>query len=490
MNSKQKFHMKNQSFISAVFGSAAVIFLSAASVIQASGLVPCGGPGEKSCTICDFFEMSQRALSYLMFGVIPGLAALILVMGGGYLLWTKGDPTAYNRAKSIMKVSLYGFIIIFSGWLFVNTFFMAFGVLDFEGFSLRQTWWKVNAKCSSPPPPVTGCNDNHLENDEQCDPSAPDSEYAAKYGWSKDMIALVKSKCSATTCTAEWCGDGKVTGDEKCDPEETKEACITRLKAGGDSKAEETCGKIIDKHLCKSDCTLLPSEPCASDAQKALIGEGCWPDNSSGGNGCRRGKYICDPDTNKVVCKLIEPPVNDECCLDGGKNLSTGSFKIVRGQAISSATCTVVCQYLSGTNCSEACSGQPASGGIDCSKLCAKIKGVWAGASCQQFCAMYAGMTGGSFTCDKVCAKSGMVCIGVGLTNVAKNKCIYIVHHEGGNCDPSGNQASNNCRATYTISGALCCEPETCKDEYKPCCSNVGSSGVQFSVGETACYCR
>jgi len=108
-----------------------------------------------------------------------------------------------------------------------------------------------------------------------------------------------------------------------------------------------------------------------------------------------------------------------------------------------------------------------------------------------------------SIDCDTVCHKKNMMCIGVGLSDYKKNKCVSVIHHIMGDCNLSENLASNDCRAKYCLTDAICCDGGTCTDEMKPCCkkgetiydrytlrSYTSSGGAQFSVGETACYCK
>ena len=120
------------------------------------------------------------------------------------------------------------------------------------------------------------------------------------------------------------------------------------------------------------------------------------------------------------------------------------------------------------------------------------------------------------YTCDEVCAARGQKCIGVGLTNPATNHCVSVVHHAGYMCELSGNlQQGSGCSDAYysTFGGATCLELSSpCKSEWEPCGTYDGTvyyrtngydaiaidtsgavkgkSYVQFSVGETACYCQ
>ena len=108
------------------------------------------------------------------------------------------------------------------------------------------------------------------------------------------------------------------------------------------------------------------------------------------------------------------------------------------------------------------------------------------------------------YTCDEVCAARGQKCIGVGLTNVATNRCVSVIHHSYGICELSENlQRGSGCSDNRTVMhGYTCLELSSpCKPEWEPC-SIAGNWSivqglaikdqryVEFTVGETACYCQ
>ena len=98
------------------------------------------------------------------------------------------------------------------------------------------------------------------------------------------------------------------------------------------------------------------------------------------------------------------------------------------------------------------------------------------------------------YTCDEVCAARGQKCIGVGLTNVAVNRCVSVVHDIGFNCELSENleQGSGCSNANYFFVTSCLEYSSPCKPEWEPCGtdSSTGEKHPIFSVGETACYCQ
>ena len=101
--------------------------------IKAGGLVPCGGPGEKPCTLCDLFVMFQRYVNGLLFIVIPPMAILMIAIGGFMLVLAHtspggGAPETIKKAKTLFKTVIIGLILIYGAWIFVNTFLQFIGI--------------------------------------------------------------------------------------------------------------------------------------------------------------------------------------------------------------------------------------------------------------------------------------------------------------------------------------------------------------------------
>lgn len=455
-------------FVSLLFLSLFLLFCAAPAVFAAEQLVPCGGPGQHSCTICDFFEMTKRATNYIIFGIIPVTAAFLLLLGGSYLIWTKGDPKALTNAKTAIRVTIYGFVGVFVGWVFLNTAFMAFGVADWNGFRLDESWWKISAKCSVSWEEKESCGDGILQDGENCDPKMTIEGCQGKFGYSAELCEIVKSKCDPKTCTAEWCGDGIKQENEKCDPNEPVDLCVERTKW-----KESKCLDFVQS--CGQDCEILKKDACGEGEDKSKIGMGCWLSNdiTKPEKYCQRGKYICDEDPesptyDKIICKPLKPKLLDECCYDRGEGLDKVKFEIVR-----------IRDYVKLGSVSDL--DQIAGGGTIGQMIPCMSK---------------------SINCDTVCRKKNMVCIGVGLISWQKNKCVSVIHHDANDCNLSTNLASNDCRSNYCLTDAVCCEGGKCKEKLEPCCDPekkekdpywqmvLTGTGAKFSVGETACYCK
>ena len=200
------------------------------------------------------------------------------------------------------------------------------------------------------------------------------------------------------------------------------------------------------------------------------------------GDGILQSNEECEPGLSHADCnefyKVVtkeepvateeRPVIQDRCgTANGGKDLTDPgvSFDIVRAQ-----------EYLQG-------------GGVQN----------------QNNAVIFNNFFGKSYTCDEVCASRGQVCIGVGLTNVAVNRCVSVVHHIGNICEISENlQQGSGCGDSYRVSNMTCLEISSpCRPGLEPCGiykgnarydqeygAVPGQSYAQFSVKETACYCQ
>ena len=94
------------------------------------------------------------------------------------------------------------------------------------------------------------------------------------------------------------------------------------------------------------------------------------------------------------------------------------------------------------------------------------------------------------FTCDEICKQRNKVCIGVGLADVARNHCATVRHDVAYDCNYSGNLTLNTCRTGFSGMMSGCCEKgvECNKPIHIHCCDT--GEGVEFAVGESACYCK
>ncbi len=119
-----------------------------AGPVFASGLVPCGGPGEKACDLCFLFSMIKGVVDFFLFTIIPLAAVLIFAVCGFNLMANRGNPDTTSKTKKVLYSTAIGLIIVFAGWALVNTIFTAIGFTTWQ--SSEGKWWKFELVCESP----------------------------------------------------------------------------------------------------------------------------------------------------------------------------------------------------------------------------------------------------------------------------------------------------------------------------------------------------
>ncbi|MFH1423438.1 MAG: hypothetical protein ABIG29_00575 [Candidatus Nealsonbacteria bacterium] len=103
-------------------------------------LVQCGGDGQSECTFCSFFDMISRAVQIIILMVVPLVATLMLVVGGAMLLFAGADPGLLTKAKSLIKSTIIGLVVIFAAFLIIGTILSAIGLAGWTE-SFYKNWW-------------------------------------------------------------------------------------------------------------------------------------------------------------------------------------------------------------------------------------------------------------------------------------------------------------------------------------------------------------
>ena len=199
------------------------------------------------------------------------------------------------------------------------------------------------------------------------------------------------------------------------------------------------------------------------------------------GDGVLQAGEECEPGISEVpcdeFCKIIteKKPVAQDLCgtADGGKDLTDPgvSFDIVRAWSFLEERFLLSLYLMGGQNAIDT----PYGNILEFGGPGKSHSWDW-------------------YTCDEVCAARGQKCIGVGLTNVAVNRCVSVVHDIGMNCELSENlQQNTGCSNPNGVYAADCLEYSSpCKPEWEPCGVDplTGKKHPMFSVRETACYCQ
>ncbi len=123
------------------------IFLPLISL--ADGIVPCSlaGEGDKPiCQFCHLFVLFDNILDFLLFKIVPPVAALMIAIGGFmYILAYAGGaekgPQMITQAKSLFTTVALGLVMIYSAFLLIGIFFWMIGLSDWTT-KIYSSWWQ------------------------------------------------------------------------------------------------------------------------------------------------------------------------------------------------------------------------------------------------------------------------------------------------------------------------------------------------------------
>ncbi len=117
-------------------------------VCTTEGLIPCGRNCDDGatpwfennpCDLCSMILMGQLVIEFLL--KISAVAAVLAIAFGGILyIFAAGSSGTIDKAKSIIKYVLLGFLIVFIAWALVDTILAMFGYIDPVG----GDWYTIN----------------------------------------------------------------------------------------------------------------------------------------------------------------------------------------------------------------------------------------------------------------------------------------------------------------------------------------------------------
>ncbi len=126
-----------------IFVALFIVGLFWASHASAQGLVPCGrreaadpeyriGGQEIDvtvpCTLCHFFILIARLIHFILFDLVPPLALLMLVIGGGMFMISSGNPQTITTAKKMIGSVFIGLIVIYGAYFFIGVLLRTIGL--------------------------------------------------------------------------------------------------------------------------------------------------------------------------------------------------------------------------------------------------------------------------------------------------------------------------------------------------------------------------
>ena len=93
-----------------------------------SGIISCGRPGQSMCTLCDLIAGLNTIIQYVM-KISIGVGMLAVTIAGIMYIVSGGDTNMTGKAKTTMKNAAVGFVIIFAGWVIINTTISTIGAI-------------------------------------------------------------------------------------------------------------------------------------------------------------------------------------------------------------------------------------------------------------------------------------------------------------------------------------------------------------------------
>jgi len=108
-------------------------------VAGSAGLIPCGksvnDPNTTlwnecdACTLCSLILMGQLIIEFLV--KITAIFALISITFSGLLyMFAAGSSGTIEKAKSMMKYTLLGFVLVFIAWAIIDSILITMGYID------------------------------------------------------------------------------------------------------------------------------------------------------------------------------------------------------------------------------------------------------------------------------------------------------------------------------------------------------------------------
>ncbi len=86
-----------------------------------AAIVPCVGSDD--CTLCDLWVLGDEIIKFITIQLALPMAGLLFVVAGGIFLFSGGNEQRVALAKSIFYNTVIGLLIVFVGWLLIDTLF-------------------------------------------------------------------------------------------------------------------------------------------------------------------------------------------------------------------------------------------------------------------------------------------------------------------------------------------------------------------------------
>jgi hypothetical protein len=87
-----------------------------------AALVTCGNEGQPACTLDNMFETLVNVINFVLYDIVPPLAAFGFAMAAVTMMTSNGDPGKFKQGKDAMITIGIGLIIIYLAWFIVSSF--------------------------------------------------------------------------------------------------------------------------------------------------------------------------------------------------------------------------------------------------------------------------------------------------------------------------------------------------------------------------------
>jgi hypothetical protein len=126
------------------------VFLFFIPFLVSAGILPCGPFTQKpNCEPCDLLVLFVNVIEFLLFRLIPILAAVVLGYGAFTFLigLLQQSSEAVNKGKRWLLSVFVGLVIIYGGWLLVDLFLRLMGFTQEKWSGLKGAWWRIDIQC-------------------------------------------------------------------------------------------------------------------------------------------------------------------------------------------------------------------------------------------------------------------------------------------------------------------------------------------------------
>lgn len=97
-----------------------VLLLTLPVFAQARGLVPCGGDGEKTCSVGDIFALIARVTNWLI--MAAGVYAVYKIVNAGFMLViSMGNEEAITKNRKAIANAVVGLVLSLMAFMMINT---------------------------------------------------------------------------------------------------------------------------------------------------------------------------------------------------------------------------------------------------------------------------------------------------------------------------------------------------------------------------------